>query len=182
MFVHTLGLPAHAAPSFLILSSLRAAAAARPHQRASRARPAAAARMRTSCNAFSSNTCFILFHFVASVSASSPHRFTRMASSARANATANARTHASVTPTHEPRLPPLQQCYQSPYHTFQLSIQAGSASSIAKHAPHAKRACTLSRRNLRSATALPIHAQVMQSAEYSGLTNYTCPTVWSLLT
>ena len=91
--------------------------------------------MRTSCNAFSSNTCFILFHFVASVSASSPHRFTRTASSARANATANARTHASVTPTHEPRLPPLQQCYQSPHQTFQLSIQAGSASSIAKHAP-----------------------------------------------
>ena len=182
MFVHTLGLPAHAAPSFLILSSLRADAAARPHQRASRARPAAAACMRTSCNAFSSNTCFILFHFVASVSTASPHRFTRPRAPLFLADTTATRNRGSVTPTHEPRLPPLQQCYQSPYQTFQLSIQAGSASSIAKHAPHAKRACTLSRRNLRSATALPIHAQIMQSAEYSGLTNYTCPTVWSLLT
>jgi hypothetical protein len=105
---------------------------------------------------------------------SSPHRFTLPASSARAKATANARTHASVTPTHEPRLPPLQQCYQSPYQTFQLSIQAGSASSIAKHAPLTKRACTLSRRSLRSATIKPTHAPVLLFQEYIRLTHCTC--------
>jgi hypothetical protein len=107
---------------------------ARPHQRASRARPAAAARISSTpvmhSDAIHASFLFLLWPRVPRRPHSTSHTRTRQSYCIR--------WHPRLRhPAHEPRLPPLQQCHVCHCQTFQLSMQAGSASSSAQRAPNA---------------------------------------------